>query len=68
MIIAFVFGVINFSNSSIGGNSKLSSILEKININPFNTTEEFIISSDEYEDLPSINITLRKNESVTLNV
>ena len=26
--IAFVFGEINFSNSSIGGNAKLSSIFE----------------------------------------
>ena len=54
--------------TSVDVDQKLSSILEKMEINPFNTTEEFIISSDEYEDLPSINVTLRKNESIILNV
>ena len=46
----------------------LSTILKGLELNPFDSTEEFIISSDDYEDLPSINITLRKNESMTLNV
>ena len=48
-------------------NQNLSTILTDLELEPFNSTEEFIISSDEYEDLPSINIALRKNESITLN-
>ena len=35
-------------------------ISEKFERDAFNSTEEWIISSDEYEDLPSINIVLKK--------
>ena len=43
-------------------------ISEKFERDAFNSTEEWIISSDEYEDLPSINIVLKKNERQTLNI
>jgi len=43
-------------------------ISDKFKKDAFNITEEWIISSDEYEDLPSINVVLKKNESHTLNI
>tara|TARA_B110000879_G_C11173931_1_gene514991 strand:- start:1028 stop:3772 length:2745 start_codon:yes stop_codon:yes gene_type:complete len=43
-------------------------ISDKFKKDAFNITEEWIISSDEYEDLPSVNIVLKKNESNTLNI
>ena len=43
-------------------------ISDKFKRDAFSSTEEWIISSDEYEDLPSINIVLKKDERNTLNV
>lgn len=43
-------------------------ISDKFKKDAFNITEEWIISSDDYEDLPSINVVLKKNESHTLNI
>ena len=57
----------NFTNSD--KSQTLSSIIkDKFKMDPFNTTEEWIISSDDYEDLPSINIVLKKNERLNINI
>ena len=48
---------------------KLSEIIKNsFDINPFDCTEEWLISSDEYEDLPSINIKLVENKSIQMTV
>ena len=57
----------DFTNSD--KSQTLSSIIkDKFKMDPFNTTEEWIISSDDYEDLPSINIVLKKNERLNINI